>query len=147
MDAKLNTDKGRAIVEGKTAVPFKTMVGLILQRKVLPLFKKWGDEPVIIDSDLLTSIASAPQDNQENRAHLTIVTLGVGVLVCVFGFSIAHVALDFFGISLGNKEYLIIAGVLVGLCLLASILAKLKRQGKDESLTEKMEKVAALLSK
>ena len=100
MDAKLKTDHGKAIVEGKTAVPFKTFVGLVLHRKVLSLFKQWGKEPVIIDSELLTDLASAQQDSQENKEQLVTVTLGVGVLAGVFVLAIAQIALAPWGIYL-----------------------------------------------
>ncbi|HCI03610.1 TPA: hypothetical protein DE059_01655, partial [Candidatus Peribacteria bacterium] len=63
LEVKVKEEKMKAIIEGRTAVPFKTFVGLVLQRKVFPLFKKWGDEPVIINSELLTTLASAAQDS------------------------------------------------------------------------------------
>ena len=109
MDAKLKTDQGRAIVEGKTAVPFKTFVQLVLQRKVIQLFKDWGKDPVIIDSELLTSLASAPGDSQENREQLVMVTLGVGVLAGVFVMSLMQLALAPWDIILTLQQHLMIA--------------------------------------
>ena len=147
MDVKLKTDQGKAIVEGKTAVPFKTFVGLVLQRKVFALFKKWGDEPVIIDSELLTGLASAPSDSQENRSQLVLVTLGVGVLCGIFVAAIAHVVLLFFKINLGQMDYLMIAGALIIVAILASVLSKAHSKAKGQKLTETMERVAGLLSK
>ena len=147
MDAKLKTDQGRAIVEGKTAVPFKTFVGLVLQRKVLNLFKDWGKEPVIIDSELLTDLASAPQDTQENKEQIIMVTMGVGVLIGVFVVSVTQIALIQLGITLGQRELLMIAGTLFGLAVLAWALAKTKRKGRSQKLSDAMEKVAGIVSK
>lgn len=147
MDAKLKTDQGRAIVEGKTAVPFKTFVGLVLQRKVLNLFKEWGSEPVIIDSELLTDLASAPQDNQENREQLVTVTLGVGVMVGVFVMSIAQIALTPWNIYLGQQHLLMIAGTLFGIGVLVWMLAKTKKKGKSQKMADTMEKIANIVSK
>ncbi|MFH1670835.1 MAG: hypothetical protein ABIA92_04600 [Patescibacteria group bacterium] len=147
LEVKLKEDRTRAIIEGKTPVSFKTLVALILQRKIIPLFGKWGDEPVILNSELLTSIASAPQDSQENRTHLVIVTLGVGVLTGVFAFTIIQSLLMVTGITFGQKELLLVAGSLVGLSFLASILSKVQRGNRAQKLADKMEKVASLLSK
>tara|TARA_Y100000310_G_scaffold182905_1_gene182955 strand:+ start:4001 stop:4471 length:471 start_codon:yes stop_codon:yes gene_type:complete len=147
LEVKVKEEKMKAIIEGRTAVPFKTFVGLVLQRKVFPLFKKWGDEPVIINSELLTTLASAAQDSQENRSKLILVTLGVGALVGVFFFSVGQVILIAAGITLATRDLLLIAGGLVGLTIIVSLLDKLRRRGKGENIAEKMEKVASLLSK
>lgn len=147
MDAKLKTDHGKAIVEGKTAVPFKTFVGLVLQRKVTSLFKSWGKDPVIVDSELLTDLASAPQETQENKEQLVIVTLGTGVLIGVFVMAVIQVALTFIGISLQQKELLIIAGVILGLAVLTCALGKTKKRGRGQKVTEAMEKIANVVSK
>ncbi len=147
LEVKVKEEKARAIIEGRTSVPFKTFVGLVLQRKVFPLFKKWGDEPVIINSELLTNLASAAQDSQENRSQLVLVTLGVGALTGVFFFAIGQVILLAAGVTLATRELLIVAGGLVGLTILVSILDRLRRKGKGEKIVEKMEKVASLVSK
>ena len=84
LEVEVKTESSKAVITGKTSVPFRTFVGLVLQRKVLQLFKDWGEEPVILSSSLLTNLASAPQDSQENKAHLVTVTLGVGVLLGIF---------------------------------------------------------------
>ena len=147
MDAKLKPDQGRAIVEGKTAVPFKTFVQLVLQRKVLTLFKKWGGEPVIIDSDLLTSLASTPQDSQENREQLVIVTLGVGTLLGVFAMAIVQIALTPWEIYLTQQHLLVIAGTLLGLAVLTWLLMKMKRKSKSQKVADTMEKIANLVGK
>ncbi|MDA0376427.1 MAG: hypothetical protein O3A80_03920 [bacterium] len=147
MDAKLKTDQGRAIVEGKTAVPFKTFVGLVLQRKVLTLFKQWGKEAVIIDSELLTDLASAPQDSQENKEQLVLVTLGTGVIVGVFALAVAQIALTPWGIYLKERELLMIVGVIVGLAILAFALSRSKKKGRSQKLTDAMEKITSIVSK
>ena len=147
MDAKLKTDQGRAIVEGKTAVPFKTFVGLVLQRKVLNLFKDWGKEPVIIDSELLTDLASAPQDNQENRDQLITVTFGVGVLCGVFLMAIIQIVLSPWHIYLTQQHLLIVAGTLFGLAVLTWILSKTKRPGRSQKMSDTMEKITNMISK
>ncbi|MCF7845016.1 MAG: hypothetical protein K9M03_04280 [Kiritimatiellales bacterium] len=147
LEVKLREEKTRAVIEGKTSVQFKTLVALILQRKIIPLFKNWGDEPVIINSELLTSIASAPQDSQENRTQVVIVTLGVGVLTGVFAFAIIQSLLLVTGFALGQKELLIIAAGLVGLSFLASVLSKVQRGNRGQKVADKMEKVASLLAK
>ncbi len=147
MDVNLKTDQGKAVVEGKTAVPFKTFVGLILQRKVLNLFKDWGQEPVVISSELLTDLASSPQDNTENREQLITVTLGVGVLVGVFALAILQIALVPFGITLTAEYLLAIAGTLFGIALLTWFMGKVKRRSKGHKLSETMEKIAGMVSK
>ncbi|MCA9370380.1 MAG: hypothetical protein KC680_00265 [Candidatus Peregrinibacteria bacterium] len=147
MDAKLKTDQGRAIVEGKTAVPFKTFVGLVLQRKVLSLFKDWGKEPVIIDSELLTDLASAPQDNQENVDHIILVTLGVGVMFGVFVMATLQIALAPFGIGLSSSHLLAIAGTIFGLALITWLLSNVRKKSKGHRLTDTMEKIANMVGK
>jgi len=147
MDAKLKTDQGRAIVEGKTAVPFKTFVGLVLQRKVLTLFKQWGKEAVIIDSELLTDLASAPQDSLENKEQLVLVTLGTGVIAGVFALAVAQIALTPWGIYLKERELLMIAGVIVGLAILTFALSRSKKKGRSQKLTDTMEKITSIVSK
>lgn len=147
MDAKLKTNQGRAIVEGKTAVPFKTFVGLVLQRKVLGLFKQWGKEPIIVDSELLTDLASAPQDNQENTDHILLVTLGVGVMFGVFIMTILQIALIPWGIGLSGGHLLAIAGTIFGLAMITWILSKVKKKSKGHKLSDTMEKIAGMVGK
>ena len=147
MDAKLKTDQGRAIVEGKTAVSFKTFVGLAQQRKVSSLFKSWGKDPVIVDSELLTDLASAPQENQENKEQLVVVTLGTGILTGVFIMAVVQIALAPWNVYLKERELLIIASVIFGLAVLVLALSKVRRKGKSQKITEAMEKVANVIGK
>ena len=123
LEVDISSGENRAIVEGKTTVPFKTFVALILQRKVTALFKDWGDKPVIVDSELLTHLASAQQDTRENTTHLVLVTLGVGMLAGIFAFSILQFVLLVGGVTLGLKEHIIIAACLVGTAAVAAMLS------------------------
>ena len=147
LEIELKTESNRAVITGKTAVPFRTFVGLILQRKVLQLFKQWGEEPVILSSELLTNLASAPQDSQENRTHLIIVTLGVGVLGGIFALAAVQAALLLWRIPLGMQEFLLITGGLIALAVLTSILARLQKLNRGQKIADTMEKVAQFLSK
>ena len=67
LEVQFRPDTGKAVVEGKTVVPFQALVTLILQRKVQLLFKQWGKEPVIVASELLTSLASVGPKRQLMR--------------------------------------------------------------------------------
>jgi len=148
IEVEIKAGDSRATIAGKTSVSFKTMVGLILQRKVTTLFKDWGNDPVIVNSELLTSLASAPQDSQENKSQLVLTTIGTGVLIGIFVMAALQlallVALD---ISFSTRELLVVAGGLLGLAILATILMKMKRKNKSEKLLETMEKLSGLLSK
>lgn len=139
---------GKAIIEGRTTVPFKTFVQLVLQRKVLSIFKNRGEESVIVSADLLTDLASAPQDDQENREHLVLVTLGVGVIAGVFVMATAQIAMLALGTGLGMKELLIVAFTILAIAVLAVVLAKAQRKRESsQKITETMERMASLLSK
>lgn len=146
-EVDISTGNSKAVIEGKTTVSFQTLVGLILQRKVTDLFKQWGKDPVIVNSELLTGLASAPQDSSENRSRLILVTFGTGILAGVFVSAIAQILLLSSGMSLGKKELLLVAGVLVGLALLATALTKMQKKKKSDKLLESMEKLSSLLSK
>ena len=147
LEVDVKEEGKRAVIAGKTSISFEAFVALILQRKVLTLFKRWGKDSVIVNSELLTTLASAPQDNNENRTHLIIVTLGVGVLTGVFGFALLQILLLAIGITVDMKDLFVVAGGLVGLTILVVILSKLQRARKALKITEKMETVAGLLKK
>jgi uncharacterized membrane protein YqjE len=147
LEIEIKAGDNKAIIAGKTSVSFKTFVMLILQRKVMALFKDWGEDSIIVDSELLTGLASAPQDSQENKSQLVLITMGTGVLIGVFvlaALQLILLALDF---TFGIRELLVIAGGLLGLAILATILMKMKRRNKSEKLLETMEKLSSLLSK
>lgn len=147
VEVSLKVDQQKAIVEGKTAVPFQSLVHLILQRKILIFMKQWGKEPVIVNSELLTSLASAPQDSMENRTKLLLVTLGLGTILGVFVLSSAQLALSFLHMSLRQREFLILSGGILGLALLTAILVRLQRAKRVDKLEETLEKIASMLPK
>ena len=147
VEVSLKVDQQRAIVEGKTSVPFQTFITLVLQRKVLPLMKQWGKEPVIVNSELLTGLASAPQDSVENRTKLLLVTLVLGTVLGVFALSSAQLALTFLHTSLRQREFLIISGGLLGLAILTVMLGRLQRTQRNDRIEETIEKIASMLPK
>jgi len=147
LEIELKTESSKAVITGKTSVPFRTFVGLVLQRKVFQLFRQWDKEPVILSSELLTQLASAPQDSQENRAHLIIVTLGVGALFGVFVFALGQVARTALGYNLGSAELMLIAGGLVCLAVLTVVLARLQKLARAQRIADIMERTASFLSR
>ncbi|MEI8230827.1 MAG: hypothetical protein WCG83_06880 [Candidatus Peregrinibacteria bacterium] len=147
LEVEVKTESSKAVITGKTSVPFRTFVGLVLQRKVLQLFKDWGEEPVILSSSLLTNLASAPQDSQENKAHLVTVTLGVGVLLGIFFLAALQAGLLFLHVSLGMREYLLIVGGFAGIGILAVMLQKMQGISRGQKIADTMEKVAGFLSR
>jgi hypothetical protein len=146
LEVELKPESGKAVIEGKTAVPFQSLVTLILQRKVQLLFKEWGKSPVIVSSELLTGLASAPQDSQQNTAHVVYVSLGVGILAGIAAFAILLVLLDLAQIIVSRRDLLIIAGAILGLGILAFALMKAQRRKKSEKVVESMEKLSSFLS-
>jgi TRAP-type uncharacterized transport system fused permease subunit len=147
VEVTLRSDGSKAVIEGKTTVPFKTFVMLVLQRKVTALFKDWGQEPVVVSSDLLTNLAGAAQDSQENRVHLVLVTLGIGVLMGVFSLAVLELLLLTINIELAMRELAILAGGLVAVALVGWILGRIQLRGGGQRVLDTMEKAAALLSK
>lgn len=146
LEVQFKPESGKAVIEGKTAVPFQAFVALILQRKVTGLFKNWGKHPVIMESELLTSLASAPQDSQENRSNMILVSLIAGVLVGVAGFALVQIGLLFTQVTLGHKELGIVAGSIALLVILLYVMMKMQRKPKGEKLVETIESVSAFLS-
>ncbi|MDD3896342.1 MAG: hypothetical protein PHU04_00640 [Candidatus Peribacteraceae bacterium] len=148
IEVEIKAGDSKAVIAGKTSVSFKTFVMLVLQRKVTTLFKEWGNDAVIVSSELLTGLASAPQDTQENKSQLVLTTMGTGVLAGIFVLAALQlVLLVGLEITLSTRELLIIAGGLLGLAILAAALMKMKRKNKSEKLLETMEKLSGLLSK
>lgn len=145
LEVQFKPETGKAVIEGRTAVPFQAFVALILQRKVTNLLKTWGKQPVIIESELLTSLASAPQESQENRANLILVTLVAGALVGIGGMALAQFGLLFLDITLGYTELGSIAGSILLLVLLLWIMMKNRKKPKSEKLVETMEQVSSFL--
>lgn len=148
LEVDINSTSGKAVIEGKTSVPFKTFVSLILQRKVQVLFKRADNDPVIVSSDLLTALASAPQDKQEDRTKLVIVTFGSGIVAGVFLTVAAFLGLMLFRIQPEVKDLGIVLGVIAGIVVLGILLQKpQKKSALGEKLYESMEKVTDLISR
>ncbi len=148
LEVEISNTGGKAVIEGKTSVPFKTFVSLILQRKVQVLFKRSDNDPVIVSSDLLTALASAPQDKQEDRTKLVIVTFGVGIVAGVFLTVATFLGLILFKIQPEVKDLGIVLAVIAGIVVLGVLLQKpQKKSAFGEKLMESMEKVTDLISR
>lgn len=147
LEVQFKPETGKAVIEGKTAVPFQAFVGLILQRKVTNLLKVWGKHPVIMESELLTSLASAPQEGQENKANLILVSLIGGALAGITGFAALQLLLLLVEIPLGYRELGIIVGSVALLVAFLYLIMKSRTKSKNEKLVETMEQVSAFLSK
>ncbi|TSC80509.1 MAG: hypothetical protein G01um101425_163 [Candidatus Peregrinibacteria bacterium Gr01-1014_25] len=147
IEVQVRPDTGKAVIEGKTAVPFQSFVTLVLQRKVLQMTKQWGREPIVVNSELLTHLASAPQDSVENRSHLVTVSIGVGVVGGVFASAVALLALQEFGIQPGRMEFGIVVGGIAALGILLVALMKARRVRRGEKLIDAVESLSAFLGK
>ena len=147
LEVDLKMEGSKAVIAGKTSVPFSTFVKLVLERKLGNVLKSSNNESIILSSELLTTLASAPQDSRENQTKFTLVTLGSGILLGVFVFSLVLIILPIFGITFSAKDYSVIAGVLMGIVFLALILERLKKRKKADRITEIMERLTSLLSK
>lgn len=147
LEVQFKPETGKAVIEGKTAVPFQAFVGLILQRKVTNLLKVWGKHAVIVESELLTSLASAPQESQENKANLILVSLIGGALAGITGFAAVQLLLLLVEIPLGYRELGIIVGSVALLVGFLYMIMKSRTKSKNEKLVETMEQVSAFLSK
>jgi hypothetical protein len=147
LEVRFKPESGKAVIEGKTVVPFQAFIALILQRKVTNLLKTWGKAPIIVDSELLTSLASAPQDSQENRANLVLVSIVAGVLGGVTGFAIIQLGLLAIQFPLGYKELGTVVGSVFFLLILVISMMKGQKKPKGEKLVETMEKMAGLVGK
>lgn len=147
LEVNFKPETGKAIIEGKTAVPFQAFVQLILQRKVQVLFKDTGKESIIVGSELLTKLASAPQDSKENRSQLVLVSMGLGAVGGVAAFSVVQLVLLFAEFPFTWKEHAIILGVIVGVAALGALLMYMQRMPKNDKLTDTVESVARFLGK
>lgn len=147
LEVHFKPESGKAVIEGKTAVPFQAFVGLILQRKVTNLLKNWGKHHVIVESELLTSLASAPQESQENKANLILVSLIGGALAGITGFAGVQLVLLLVEITLGYRELGIIVGSVALLVGFLYMVMKSRTKSKNDKLVETMEQVSAFLSK
>lgn len=146
LEVQFRPDTGKAVVEGKTVVPFQALVTLILQRKVQLLFKQWGKEPVVVASELLTSLASAPQDSQENKAQQLLVAMGVGILAGVGGMALVLAILETVRVFVTRKDLLVVAGVIFGIGLVCMALMRVQRRKQGVKMVENIEKLSSFLS-
>jgi hypothetical protein len=144
----VKSEKGdQIVIEGKTAVPFSAFVKLILKRKVQGLFKQWQNEPVIISSDLLTQIASAPGDTVEDRSKIVLTAVVIGFCLGAFVMVAGIFILGILGIEIGQKELLFGLGafLLVAVAVFAAMRVHVGKM-RDE-LIEKVEQVAEVFGK
>lgn len=146
LEVNFKPETGRAVIEGKTVVPFQAFVTLVLQKKILPFTKTWGKHPVVIDSELLTSLASAPQDSRENISTMVLVSLIAGVLLGVAGLAAAEALFLFLQTPLGIKEHLVLLGSIALLVILLALFMKMQRMPRGEKLLETIESVSGFLS-
>ena len=148
VEVEISNTGNKAVIEGKTSVPFKTFVSLILQRRVQMLFKTNQDDPVIVNSTLLTALASAPGDKQEDKGKLVLVTFGVGILAGVFLAVGALLILMLLRIEVEMKDLGIVLGVIALVAVLGVLLQKnQKKSAFTEKLFDAMEKTTDLISR
>ena len=147
LEVSFKPETGKAVIEGKTVVPFQAFVQLVLQRKVQTLFKDHGKQPVIVGSEMLTRLASAPQDSQENRGQLVLVSIGLGAIGGIAVFSAIQLVLLVAEFPLTWKEHAIIVGCIAGMAALGAILMRIQRMPKSDKLTDTVENVARFLGK
>lgn len=147
LEVSFKPETGKAVIEGKTAVPFQSFVTLILQRKVQTLFKDHGKNSVVVSSDLLMRLASSPQDSHENRGHLVLVSLGLGAVGGVAVFSAVQLVLLLSDFPLTWKEHAIIVGCIAGVALLGALLMYIQKMPKSDKLTDSVENIARFLGK
>lgn len=149
IEVDINTGQlNKAVIEGKTAVPFKTFVTLVLQRKVQGLFKTNQNDPIIVGSELLTALASAPSDSHENRGKLVLVTMCIGILAGVLVSAAALLLLSLFKIQPDRGDLgIVVAVILLVGALFVMIVKSQKKTGFAEKLQETMEKATDLLAR
>lgn len=138
----------RVVIEGKTSVPFKAFVSLVLQKRVQMLFKTNQNDPVIVSSTLLTALASAPSDKQEDRSKLVLVTFGVGIIAGVFIAVAVFLGLLLVKIQAEVKDLSIVLGVIIGVVVIGAFIQKSqKKSAFTEKLFDAMEKTTDLISR
>jgi len=137
----------QAIIEGKTAVPFGAFIRLTLQRKVQGLMKEWQSEPVIISSDLLTKIASAPSESLEDRSKVLLTACVIGFCGGFFVAAFAIVVLGMMGVEIGQKELLVALTVLLVVALVVYSALQVHTRKIKEQFIEKIERIADIFSR
>ena len=136
-----------AIVEGKTSIPFSTFVQLVLKKKVMSLFKEWGDDPIIFSSVLLTKIANCPQDTTEDKNKIILTAMTLGLCLGVAFTMLGILVLWTLGVDIGQKELLVATAALlvVGSAVFASM--RIHTSKHIQKLTEHVENVSEMFSK
>lgn len=147
VEVNIVQENGKAVIQGKTSVPFKMFVSLILQRKVQMLFKDNQNDPVIVGSDLLTKLASTPEDKMEDRGKLVAVTFGIGILAGVFVSAAVLLILQLFSVQLGTMELSLILAVLGGTALVGGLIGRMQGPSTKQKLYERMEGISNTLSR
>jgi Flp pilus assembly protein TadB len=147
LEVDIQNESIKAIIKGKTGVPFKTLVKLILQRKVTVLFEKWGKDAIVINSELLTDLASAPQDNADNREHMIYVTLGVGMFVGILAFVALQLVLMLAGVRLYIENLVYILLTMVGVVIIGWLTIQARRKQKSTKLYDTLESIANVVPK
>jgi hypothetical protein len=148
VEVDISTTSGKAVIEGKTPVPFKAFVKLLLQRKLDGLYKRDADESVIVSSELLTALASAPQEKHEDNRKMMLVTFGVGIVAGVFFTVGVFLVFMLFRIQPEMKDLGIVLAVIGGVVLLAILLLRTQKKSVfADKLYESMEKLTDMISK
>lgn len=147
LEVDITSESVKTFIKGKTGVPFKTLVKLILQRKVTVLFERWGQDSIVISSELLTDLASAPQDNEDNRQHLMLVTFGCGIFVGLFLFSVVQLILLLGKIQLNLGNLITIIASMLVLAGLGWALMRSRQRQKSTKFYDTIEKIATIIPK
>jgi len=144
----VKTSEGeKVVIEGKTSIPFGSFVKLILRRKVQKLFKDWQSEPVIIESELLTAIASAPEDPMEDKSKVIMSAVVIGFCFGMFLTGLALSLLNMAGITIGQAELLTGLAVLLAMAVAVHIASRIHTRKAKEQIVEKVEQIADLFAK
>lgn len=136
-----------AVIEGKTTVPFNAFVKLILQKKIQGLVKDAQDEPVILSSDLLTKIASAPGESLEDRSKVLLTACVIGFCGGFFVAAFAIVFLGMMGVEIGQKELIVALTVLLVVALAVYGALQIHTRKIKELFIEKIERIAEMFSR
>lgn len=142
--------KGRsehAVIEGKTAVPFGSFMKLIQNRKVQSLMKKWQNESVVLSSDLLTHIASAPGESHEDRSKVILTAMVIGLAFGIFVTGVAIFFMGSLGYTIGQRELIAGMGVLLVLAIAVYSAMRMQSSNMKQDLIEKIEKISDVFSK
>lgn len=144
---ELRKDAPHVVVEGKTTVPFQSFVKLVLQRKVDQLFRQWRNEPLIMSSDLLTTLANAPQESGDDKGRTVLTGLVLGVGFGIFLSAVALLLLTVANVTVGVRELAAVIGVFLVIALLLQASLQMSAREKRQKLVEKIEKVSSVIGR